>query len=579
MGKAIKKIVGVAAPIVGGVFGGPAGAALGSAIGGAISGGGGAVAPSGGVGGFLQQNAGNIGSIAAGLIGSRRARRDQQALQQAALPPEVQALRTNLANQANSLVPRLDDPLPNATFQADGNVDAALNDNINALRTLRDEQAGILLEQASQLGILREDVVAQILNIAQTTGASLEDAATQLLGEDGVVSTLQNLDAQVPGIVSQAQAQIDQLVAERPELAAVTALEDQLDATNQNLAQTLPLDESTNAITSGLTGVTPLGFEGTQQTFDDLFDQSQNNLFDAQTTANELVTAFEADSKAEEDRAIENLKDDLNALGLGESGVFIRAAESLREKFASKRNLQKAQIKQAAEQQQFDNVARIIQQSSDITSQGFQNKLNAGAQQLDTATAVQNLAVTGRNQATDIATRLGSLALQGQGQAAELATISPELALQGINTQAGLAGQTVDAINSGANVLQDAGQLALNTNLARGDIERGLIQDETGLLTERANLNANVTGQILDERRANEERNRLINQQNFQNAVSGRELTNNAIQLGLTGTAQGISSLAPVTKVGNENRVRATSAISEGIRGILDNRRIKTNAA
>lgn len=38
LGKFFKKLVGVAAPIVGGIFGGPAGAALGSSIGGAIGG-------------------------------------------------------------------------------------------------------------------------------------------------------------------------------------------------------------------------------------------------------------------------------------------------------------------------------------------------------------------------------------------------------------------------------------------------------------------------------------------------------------------------------------------------------------
>jgi len=422
----------------------------------------------------------NLGNIIQGISAANEATkqgRNVRRLQEAAIPGAVTALRSEVAGQAAPLA---------------GQLSAQLAQTNQALADAEEEQAEIMLAEAERLNLLAGDQVAEIRRIAQETGTTVAAAAEQLLGEDGISAALQGLQDQVPQI---------------------------LETANNALQAAAGPAQATEA---ALAGQAPVGFEqefGQGGIFDQLFQQSQETIPDIRANAEELVNLSNQQSQQDEDRAIEQLRDEFASLGLAESGAAFTATADARRRFSQQRSQNAAQIRQQAEVQAQQLIQQSIQLGNQISAEQVNRQVQAG----------QFLA--GSEQAD----------LQRQSNIAQaLANVG----LSGAEVQANLAATQADVIQTGANIAAQGGLQVQQAQIGALEVERSLGAQEAQQRLAAANLPSDVAAQ------------QLRNTQGVSSAL---------ISQGLTGTAAGIQAASQFANIAQAERTIAGDALSASI--------------
>lgn len=548
MGKSIKKLVGVAAPIVGGLVGGPAGAAIGSAVGGLVGGSG---QPSGSVGRIGQGARQILDPILAQRLAGQR-QRELAGLQERILPDQQQGLRISLAEGAQ---PIADDITGRTTAAAD------------AVTAAGEELGNTLLDQMVQSGILSADLANEIRSVSANIGVGLEDAAERVLGPDGVVSGLQQLNQSIPGIVENASAQLDQLAGTvEQDIApfqgeitdALTGLSGDLAAARGQLTEAGATPDAVNLIASG---GAPAGFErffgGADQTgvFQDLTTAAQQQVPDIQMAARNRIAAATQQLDEEEANALQDLQDTLAAQGFStDSGLYFEATNALRRDFARQKTQQINQIQQEADVQTAQLSNQALTTAGNIAGQEVQGRIGAGGQQAQVALTEaerqqrlgEALTNIGLNQAQAQAVLAGQGAQIGFNIRDVQSRLLQEAATLGLNAAdvtAGILGQQAQAANIGAGILQGAGQTQLAGTQAAGNVELQNLQNQQALEQQAIQAPGNALTQAAQL-----------------TAQTGQPL----ITAGLTGLTTGIAGLGPALVEQQKRLTQAEDAAAAG---------------
>ena len=385
---------------------------------------------------------------------------------------------------------------------------------INRLGIQEQATGDALTQNLVDSGLITQQELQTLQDVQNQTGGTIDEAAEQVFGPGGIQSRLQGLEQQVPGALQSAIGLTENI-----------AVGDQLKRAFLDQAQGFQ-DDISNAI------------EGA--------GALQGNVL---ADAEDLISAFNEQSKFEEQEAIQQLNDQLAARGLADSGAAIEGIAEIQDRFARSRNIQSAQVRQSARQQQFQQGIQAAQTVGGLAAQGT-NALQA-AGQLGLSQRAQQL-----------------------GAAGQLANLN----LQGIGSQAGLIGQ-----------LQNATQQGLGLNLQAGQFQAGLAgqigqsgRNQANLALERSLQLAGLPvsslqaqqGAILNQQNIRNQ----IQQQNFQNlqATQAAQFQPLALALGQAGAGSSQAAQASANFAGQAGQsaqaqaAGAGAAIGQGLRGIAN---------
>jgi len=289
----------------------------------------------------------------------------------------------------------------------------------------------ILLEQAVATGQITQEQLTQIKEIQQQTGQSIDQIAESVLGPGGITQQLKSLGQQVAGAVQPAQDILQQL------------------ATGPGIQQAL-----------GQVG-------GFQDQLSAAISSTQNLQRDITSNAEQQITAFNEQSRFEEEQAITNLNDQLAARGLADSGAALEAISELQSRFSRQRNISSAQVRSQAQQQQVSQQLAATQQIGSLAQAGGQLGLAGGG-----------LGLQEQQLRLGAAGQLGQLGLQATGQQADILgqQATTELATAGI-TQAGLA-QEAQLVGIAGETARDQESLESQIALAEAGIPAGTTREK-----------------------------------------------------------------------------------------------------